>query len=448
MSRTLLFAFAFPLSAAAAAAAEVQPLAELPSYRAPADPDAVPSLPPEPSGVLTLADALAAALARSPALAAFSWEVRAREAALLQASARPNPELRVEVENFAGSGDFTGFDATETTLSLAQLFELGGKRERRSERAALARDLADRDYEAARVAVATRTAEAFFMLLARQERLAIAAEQSAVAEEAVRTVEAMVRAGAVSPVEAARSRVARERAALDRNALAREVADARVALAAQWGGQEASFERAAGALEDVAPPPALAALLPLVADTPELARFAAELAERRAAVAAEEAERTPDVRLGLGGRHHAEGGDGALVAELSLPLPLFDRRRGAVLQAQYQLRRAESEQRLAVSTANATLQGTYQRLLRAFEAASLLRERVLPEAARAFEGARAAWRVGGLRYVEVLDAQRTWFTLREEEIEALADYHVARAELEGLIGRPLDAVVAPQEPRS
>jgi cobalt-zinc-cadmium efflux system outer membrane protein len=442
----LLFAFVIALPAAGSAA-DAPLLAELPAYRAPADPDAAPALPAEPSGVLTLGAALAAALARSPALASYSWEVRAREAALLQAHALPNPELRVEVENFAGSGAFTGFDAAETTLSLAQLFELGGKRERRSERAALARDLADWDYETARVAVATRTAEAFFALLARQERLGIAEEQHAVAEEAVRTVEAMVRAGAVSPVEAARSRVARERAVLDRSALARQVEDARVALAAQWGGHEAQFERAAGALDAVAAPPALGALLPLVEDAPELARFAAALAERRAAVAAEEAERTPDVRLGLGGRHHAEDGDGAVVAELSLPLPLFDRRRGALLEARYQLRRAESEQRLAAGTVHTTLHGTYQRLLGAFEAAALLRERVLPEAERAFAGARAAWRVGGLRYVEVLDAQRTWFALRDEEIEALADYHVARAELEGLIGRSLDAFLAP-EPRS
>jgi cobalt-zinc-cadmium efflux system outer membrane protein len=440
---------ALPGAGFAADAPAPQPLAaEHPAYRAPADPDAPPSLPPEPSGALTLSDALAAALARSPALAAFSWEVRAREAALLQARALPNPELRIELEDFAGSGDLSGTGGAETTLSVSQLLELGGKRERRTERAVLARDLAGWDYEAARLAVATRTAEAFFALLALQERLAVADEQHAVAEEAVRTVESMVRAGAVSPVETARSRVARERAALDRSGLARRVEAARAALASQWGGSEPRFERAAGTFGAAAPPPALELLLPLVEDAPELARFAAELAERRAAVAAAQAERTPDVRVGLGGRHHADGDDGALVAELSLPLPLFDRKRGELLEARYRLRRTESERRLAASTVSATLHAAHQRLLRASDAAALLRERALPEALLAFEGARRAWRVGVLRYVEVLDAQRTWFALRDEEIEALADYHVARTELEGLIGRPLDAVAAPQEPRS
>jgi outer membrane protein, heavy metal efflux system len=450
MLDTLLraFALALPAAALAADAPERHPLAaEHVAYRAPADPDAPLSLPPEPSGPLTLSDALAAALARSPALAAFSWQLRAREAALLQARALPNPELRVELEDFAGSGDLSGTDGAETTLSVSQLLELGGKRERRAERAALALDLAGWDYEAARLAVVTRTAEAFFELLALQERLAIADEQHAVAEEAVRAVEAMVRAGAVSPVESARSRVARERASLERTTLARRADTARVQLASQWGS-EPRFERAVGAFSAADPPPALELLQPLVDDAPELARFAAELAERRAAVAAEEASLTPDLRLGLGGRHHADGGDGALVAELSLPLPLFDRRSGALLEARYRLRLAESERRLAASTVSAALYATHQRLLRTSEAAALLRERAVPEALLAFEGARRAWRVGVMRYVELLDAQRTWFALRDEEIEALADYHVARAELEGLIGRSLDAVVAPREPRS
>jgi cobalt-zinc-cadmium efflux system outer membrane protein len=433
-------------SAASAGAPEPRPLARgVPAYTAPADPERSPTLPDEPAGALTLGAALAAALARSPALAAFSWELRAREAALLQAHARPNPELRAEVEDFAGSGDFTGFDAAQTTLSVSQLLELGGKRDRRIERAALERDLAGWDYEAARLAVVTRTADAFVAVLALQHQLALADEGRGIADESVRAVEATVRAGAVSPVEAARARVQRERDAIGQARLARQLESARVALAAQWGADEARFERAVGELRALAPPPALAALLPLAEESPELARFAAELDERRAALAAERGEATPDVRVGLGGRHHADGGDGALVAELSLPLPLFDRRRGALLEARYRLRRAESERRGAEASVGAALRSAHERLARAFDEAVALRERALPEAERAFEGARRAWRSGVLRYVEVLDTQRTLFALRGEEIDALAAYHTTRAELEGLIGRPLDALTP--EPR-
>ena len=289
----------------------------------------------------------------------------------------------------------------------------------------------------ARLAVVTRTAEAFVEVLALQQRVLIADEARRIGDEAVRAVEATVRAGAVSPVEAARARVARERAAIEQATLARRLAAAREALAAQWGADEPRFESALGDLRSIAPPPALAALLTLTEESPELARFATELAERRAALALEDARQTPDVRVGLGGRHLADGGDAALVAELSVPLPLFDRNQGNRLEARYRLRRAESERRAADVGIRTALRSAHQRLARAFEEATALRERALPEAAGAFEGARTAWRTGLLRYVEVLDTQRTLFDLRTDEVEALAAYHTARAELEGLTGHSL-----------
>ena len=90
--------------------------------------DDVGSIPRFPTGVIDLRDALAAALLGNPDLAAFSWEVRAREARTLQAGRFPNPELATEFEDFGGSGDRSGWQSAQSTLSLSQLIELGGKR--------------------------------------------------------------------------------------------------------------------------------------------------------------------------------------------------------------------------------------------------------------------------------------------------------------------------------
>ena len=58
----------------------------------------------EPTGTITLPDALALAIARNPELAVFPHELRAADARKLQAGLRPNPELGIEIEGFAGSG--------------------------------------------------------------------------------------------------------------------------------------------------------------------------------------------------------------------------------------------------------------------------------------------------------------------------------------------------------
>jgi cobalt-zinc-cadmium efflux system outer membrane protein len=151
---------------------EPRPLGQhVPAFQATEERPAHPSRRPqpgEPTGVLTLRQALALARLRNPELASTAWEVRAGEARTLQAGLLPNPEVGVEVENFAGSGEFRGFDAAETTIALGQVIELGGKRLRRARVAALERDLAAWDYEATRLNVFTATAKAFVEVLGAQ----------------------------------------------------------------------------------------------------------------------------------------------------------------------------------------------------------------------------------------------------------------------------------------
>src|SRR5690554_6618897 len=86
----------------------------------------------EPTGDITLMQALAAALVGNPEFAAFSQEICGREAAVLQAGLRPNPTLNTLAQNF-GKRSMRGIDGGSVTLDLGQLIELGGKRAARIE---------------------------------------------------------------------------------------------------------------------------------------------------------------------------------------------------------------------------------------------------------------------------------------------------------------------------
>ncbi len=115
---------------------------------------------------LTMRAAMQRAVRYSPVLRAVAEEKRARRAETYQAGRRPNPELTTEIENFAGSGDFEGFKSAETTISLTQVIELGRKRMKRIRAASLDEDLANWDYEAARLTIASQTQQAFVDVLA------------------------------------------------------------------------------------------------------------------------------------------------------------------------------------------------------------------------------------------------------------------------------------------
>jgi len=388
---------------------------------------------------ITLAEALGATLANSPALAPYPAEIRAREGRVVQGGLLPNPEIQTEVEDFGGSGPQRGFDSAQTTVSLAQLVELGGKRTKRLRLATLERDLARWDYEVARLNVFTQATKAFVTTLAAQERLAIADEFLALAASSIRAVDAQVHVGAVSPVEALRAQVAQGRTEAERLDAAREVTTSRIALAANWGSTTPTFTRAVGDLTKIAEPPPLDIVSDRIDRNPDLARWTTELDTRQAAVGLQQAGRIPDVTVGLGGRLYSETNTGALVFRFSVPLPVLDRNQGAIMEAEQHLAKADAERRGVEVTVRAEIAARYEDLRTAYEQARALRDKTIPQARAAFDGAMDAYRQGLFRYIEALDAQRTLFELREQYVRSLLAYHSALADVERLSGAALTA---------
>jgi len=394
----------------------------------------------EPTGVVSLREALALALVNNPDLAAFSWEVRAREARTLQAGLIPNPELNAVVEDVAGSGAFRGVRQAQTTIQISQLIELGGKRAARRQSTSLTRDLAGWDYEVRRIEVLTQVSQAFTEMLAAQQRLLLAEEVVGLAEDVAGTVAERVKAGKVSPIEETKANIALSSVQIERERAKLALEAARRRLATTWGSTTPRFDRAEGDLDVIAPLPRLERLVERLARNPALARWAVEMAQRQALVQVERAKAIPDITLSGAYRRHNETDDNALVFGASIPLPLFNRNQGAILEARHRLAKAEAERRAVEARMASALADAYKALATSHAEAVALKANVLPGAQSAFEGINEGYRLGKFGYLDVLDAQRTLFDARARYLQAVADYHRAVAEVERLAGEPLATV--------
>ena len=394
----------------------------------------------EPTGAITLRDAISVALFRNPELKAFSLEIRAKEARALQEGLIPNPEIEIEAENFGGSGDFSSFDSAETTIRLSQLIELGGKRSKRKKNASLERDLAERDYESKRADVLTEVTKSFVEVLASQERLALAEELASLAERVLNTVSARVKAGKVSPIEETRAGVtfSTSRIVLDR--AKRKLEASRKQLAATWGEKTPHFKKVDGRFDVIAPIPSTAQIESLISQNPDIARWITEMEQRQASVALEEARRIPDPTISLGARNFNESDDNAFVFLVSIPIPVFDWNQGARLEARRRLAKADHERQAARMRVLSDLAEAYRSLSSAYTEATALKKKVLPGAQAAFDASGKGYRQGKFDYLVLLDAQRTLFDVRGQYVEALTLYHTAVADIERLIGTGLDGL--------
>jgi len=396
--------------------------------------------PDEPTGVITLRDAISAALFGNPELKAFSLEIRAKEARALQEGLIPNPEIEIEAENFGGSGGFSSFDFAETTIQLSQLVELGAKRAKRKKVASLEHHLAEWDYKSKRADVLTEVTKSFVEVLASQERLALAEELAGLAERVLDTVSARVKAGKVSPIEATRAGVTFSTSQIALGRAKRKLEASRKQLAATWGEKTPYFIKVDGQLDVIAPIPSTAQIENLISQNPDIARWVTEMEQRQASVALEEARRIPDPTISLGARHFNEIDDNAFVLAFSIPIPVFDQNQGGTLEARQRLAKADRERQAARMRIYYDLAEAYQSLSSAYSEATALKNEVLPGAQAVFHASGEGYRQGKFDYLVLLDAQRTLFDVTSQYVEALTLYHKAVADVERLIGTGLDGL--------
>jgi cobalt-zinc-cadmium efflux system outer membrane protein len=391
-----------------------------------------------PAWTLTLDEAIESALASSPEIASLEQEKRALAAAVEQAGVLPNPELQTEIENVGGTGARKSDESAESTIRLVQRLELGGKRGARTQAAAAAVDVATADLELRRRDLLAAVRSAFAAALAAEQRVVLARDLERLAEDALRAVGSAVGAGATSSAERDLARLTVASATRERVHRERQAAVARGALAATWGETTARFHEVSGHLDAaVALPPRDDVVSLRLDEHPTVLRAKAFVAEQDATVSLARASRIPDVTVAAGARHFNDDDDFAAVFSLGAPLPLFDRNRGTIAEAEARLAQAREELRAAEIALSTSLSSAYDQCVAAEEHRALLDGNVLPAAARVLETTTVAHRSGMVPYDDVVDAKRAVYAFRMELIDRLEDRFLAAVELERISGLTL-----------
>jgi outer membrane protein, heavy metal efflux system len=407
------------------------------------NPTPVPSTPPtegfvEPEGPLDLPQAMALALLRHPELRMFSYDIRIAEARRLQAGLRPNPELDVEVENFGGTSPRNEFEGAESTIKLSQEIETAGKLGKRKQLAELDTQLADWNYRSKKLDILAKVRIAFVRTWIAQEQLAVAEEQVRVSQTVFDSIRALVESGRESQVDLSRAQVVLAEQQLDFRKAQEEAALARKLLANLWAGSEPKFSSVRGESLKVEPAPDAAQLRQRLSNNPDLLRWATELQQRRAQLALERAKGSTNVTLSGGYKRLEEDHDNAFVMGVTIPLPLSDRNQGGKMEATQRLERAAEEKRQAELLIVQSFDQAWTELTTAYQEIDQIRSQILPASQKVFDAARMGYEQGKYEYLTLLDAQQSLFQTRRNHLDSLKSYHLARIEMDRLLGEPAE----------
>jgi cobalt-zinc-cadmium efflux system outer membrane protein len=117
-----------------------------------------------------------------------------------------------------------------------------------------------------------------------------------------------------------------------------------------------------------------------------------------------------------------------------VPLPLFNRNQGSLLESLRRADKARDELEAAAVRLRSELAEAHLRLTSSSEELRLIAEEVLPGAESTYQAASRGFELGKFSFLEVLDAQRTLIQSRNQYVQALAESYQASAEIDRIVG--------------
>lgn len=392
---------------------------------------------------LTLYEALSRTREASPELAEFAFRLQAQEARIEGAGLGPAAELGAQFENLLGTGRTQGVDALEATFVLSQVVELGGARQRRIEAARGTLDQVALARQIAELEALAETTRRFIHVASDQKHLELTGLATRLAEETLVEVDRRVKAARSPDVERIRARIALSRARVDQEHAEHELLSSRRKLAANWGSRSDDFGPVSADLFELPQAIDAEALTRQLANSPDFLRFASEARQRDAEIRLAEAKARAPITLSAGVRRFEEGDDTAFVAGLSMPLFSGSRARPAVAEALALREAVDAAEATARVKAEASLFELVQELRHSLTEATMLKDEVLPQMDAALAATEYAWQRGRYSYLEWTEAQREHIAVQRALIEASANAHLFRVEIERLTGSSTTSDPAP-----
>lgn len=388
---------------------------------------------PAPPG-LTVGQALGRAFLHRPELKALHADLTSAEVRRRQAALPPNPEIGVEWDNLGGS--LPADEVRETTLSLSQTIEVGGKPKARTDQVAAEILRLRHEQTTVWLDLAAEVRTAYLAVQEARERLTLQQEAEQIAGTLADIARERVAAGELAATEETRAEARRGETVAETKKSQRLLTEAELDLATLLSDPDHPQVTAIGEIPREVAIPKIEQVLAGVEGSPLLALKRSETRLAAAGSALERANHWSDPTLSLALREAPDLDGRAVAVGVSIPIPLFQRNQAAMAEARATEIKAAANETAAVLRLRTELMKAHATLVAADQEARTLRTEVLSRAEEASLAVREGFRVGKFRYSDVLETSQAQIEMKARHLTALLDLHQAAIALDRLLGRP------------
>lgn len=384
-------------------------------------------------GGLSFDAALQMTLIQSPVIKTSLYELGKGEGEVIQSGLFFNPLFSYSVENVFGNKDWRGWKSAEQRVEISQAFYTTCRREHEVNRAKWRVLAIQSEQSYVEYRVVNEMKKAFLEVVAAQEMLSLATHAHEIAQAFLRAIQVKSEGGKVRPIEINKGLLglANSEIALQKAITNLEVA--RNDLALFWGESCPDFDCLEFPFYDLQCPPLLDDCLTSIDEHPLLLKVQCEQMVAFNEIKLQKALAFPDLIVTAGYKTLQRTHERGMILGIAFPLAIFNRNQGNCIRAEAESSCAYNlflEQQLALQVRMTHL---HKQAMQSYFEVVQFETAILKLAEESFKMVQEGYMAGKYEYLDLLEAERTYFDTKERYIAALLSFYQKQIDIEYLI---------------
>jgi len=384
---------------------------------------------------LTLDEIIRLGMQANPEISSLEELIEGARGSVIQAGTAPNPDAKIRVEDYSPA---TG--AAKKALELVQRLEYPGKRATRKGVASENVEILKLTLENTRLDATYKLKKAFYDILLAGENLSLYGQNHTVTNDLLELVNHRLKQGFGGEFEVAKANVELVKSEKLLRESEAQLALAKAQLNVLLNNPPDNCIDIEGRITTYSPRKNLSReelIRKAVNSHPAILVQTHRIKGLDQNVLLTRLSAKPDVDVGITGG--VEGGGNSRnspIAELSIsvPLPIWDRKRGAIIQAEGEKKGAEETLKQVQRNITQEALDAFNKYTVAQKTVELFQEGILAKTDKTRDIIKQSFEKGLLGFLDVVDAQRTYLDVLQNYYQSLYDLHVAEAQLEKAVG--------------
>jgi len=383
---------------------------------------------------LSLETAISLAIKNNPNLKIIKKNAEIKKISGIADSLYPNPELELETSDFLGTKNYSGFKNSGLSLSISQEIVLMGKNNKLINFADSQVKTITLELKKQKINLEYKIRNIFLEILTLKKEQDLLIKNKEISGNILKTVENIKNSGEISQLEVIKAQIEEKNSLIELKTNKRKIEALKKILFIVIGDKNLKFTDIKGKLTDY------------INDNTDFEEVKLERLKTidikikessyqsgLQLLKLEEANSIPNLTLKLGANRYQEFGDYSFTFAVSMPIPLFNSNKVKIKETKFELEKNKLEIKSVKLELNERL-NTYEEEIKILsEELKNFKNDILPKTKESLKLAEEGYKEGEFKYLDLLDAKKTFITIEKEYIKKLSRYSLLKLRINYLL---------------